>query len=441
MKKLLLLWFTMFWVLLAMPVFAQAPPKRYTLPNGIPLVVQEAYASPTVSLNIYIRVGSVFETPKLNGISHFYEHMFFRGTPTRNGLKFKRDIEALGGITNATTGRDFTHFYINVPKQYFREGLALLADAYLNAECSQESVDAERQVVLEEYRLGQAQPARILTDRLYGLLFPDHPYGRTIIGSEENLNTISRQDLLQFKKDFYVPARTKLVLTGDLDSQEALALASDLFGSYQAKGIADLPETSVAQQPPDKNVEYTESSKSGQSQVALAFLGPSVKQRADVHRVDLLSFMLGNSKSSLLGKAIDSKKTGLDGRVNYLTQAFPGIIMVLVDSESGKEQETLAKVDAVLARVRQGDFSDDDLKRAKKMLLTTYRFGLETNAGKADNWGVYETIDRMDFAKTYARDINKLTKADLMQAAEKYFSRGHYRLTLRSGKSGAANRG
>ncbi len=130
------------------------PPVRTVLPNGIPLIVQESYSSPTVSLNIFIRVGSVYEDPRYNGISHFYEHMFFRGTPTRTGLEFKRAIESLGGITNATTGRDYTHFYINLPKQYLRKGLELLADAYINAECSLDSVEAERKVVLEEYNLG-----------------------------------------------------------------------------------------------------------------------------------------------------------------------------------------------------------------------------------------------------------------------------------------------
>lgn len=419
--------------------WAEAPPKRVVLPNGIPVIVQEAHASPTVSLNIYIRVGSVFEAPELNGISHFYEHMFFRGTPTRSGLRFKRDIESLGGMTNATTGRDYTHYYINLPRQYLRQGLEILADAYLNAECSQESIDAERLVVLEEYRLGLAQPARILADRIYSLVFPEHPYGRSIIGPEENLKSIGREQLLKFKRDYYVPARTKLVLSGDLDPQEAIGITQELFGQYQARGAVDPPGLARTAEPPTETVESTEFSKTGQSQVALAFLGPSVKQREDVHRIDLLSFLLGNSKSSLLGKAVDSRKTGQEARVNYLTQAYPGIIMVLVDSEGGKEAESWKKVDTVLERVRKGDFSEADLARAKKSLLNLYRLGLETNAGKADNWGVYETIDRMDFSRTYVQDIQKLTRAELAEAAEKYFGKPHYRLTFK-GKDRSASR-
>lgn len=411
------------------------PPQRTLLPNGIPLIVQESFSSPTVSLNIFIRVGSVYENPAHNGISHFYEHMFFRGTPTRTGLQFKRAIESLGGITNATTGRDYTHFYINLPKQYLRQGLELLADAYINAECSQESVDAERSVVLEEYNLGLNQPARLASDKIYNLVFSNHPYGRTIIGTEENLKRVGRAELLSFKRDYYVPSRTKLVITGDLDPNEVQMDCRELFGNYKASGTVE--DKMAVQTVPAETVVLNETSRGGGGQVALAFLGPSAKEHQDVHRVDLLSFLIGNGKGSLLGKELDSAKTDMSASMEYLTSAFPGVIIITAQSKAGEEDATLKKVDEVLARVRKGDFSDKDLARAKKTLTNLYRFGQETNAGKADNWGTYETIDKMDFAKTYAEDINKLSKADLAAAAEKYFSRNHYRLLFKpAGKAG-----
>ncbi len=413
----------------------EAPaPVRTVLPNGIPLIVQESYSSPTVSLNIFIRVGSVYEDPRYNGISHFYEHMFFRGTPTRTGLQFKRAIESLGGITNATTGRDYTHFYINLPKQYLRQGLELLADAYINAECSLDSVEAERKVVLEEYNLGLNQPARLASDKIYNLVFSSHPYGRTIIGTEDNLKSVGRPELLAFKRDYYVPSRTKLVITGDLDPNEVQLECRDLFGNYKASGTVE--DKMPLQTVPTETVVLTESVRGVGGQVALAFLGPSAKEHQDVHRVDLLSFLIGNGKGSLLGKELDTAKTEMSGSMEYLTSAFPGVIIVSAQSKAGAEEDTLKKIDGVLARVRKGDFSDKDLARAKKTLTNLYRFGLETNAGKAGNWGTYETIDKLDFAKTYADDINKLSKADLAAAAEKYFSRNHYRLTFKSGKAG-----
>ncbi len=429
MKKFLKMALLAGWVCQA---WAEAPPpQRWTLPNGIPLIVQESYSSPTVSLNIYIRVGSVFEAPTLNGISHFYEHMFFRGTPTRSGLKFKREIEALGGITNATTGRDFTHYYINLPKQYLRQGLELLADAYLHAECAQESVDAERLVVLEEFRLGFGQPGRMMADRIYAKVYGEHPYGKTIIGPEENLKSIGRQELLAFKRDYYVPARTKLVITGDLDPQEVRQTCKELFGSFQAHGSGD-PKMAAPPTPKEPQV-FDEVSKTGRPLVCLAYLGPSVKERQDVIRIDLLSFLIGNSKNSLLGRELGATKTGLEGQCEYLTSAFPGLIMVFADALQGKEQESLDKAQAVLKKVREGNFDEKDIARARKTLTTLYRFGNETNAGKAGNWGTYETIDRMDFASAYLDSIEKVTKKDLVEAANKYFTPGHYQFFFRAG--------
>jgi hypothetical protein len=145
-------------------VAALDAPLRRKLANGIPVVIQDTLSSPTVSLNIFIRVGSVHESSEVNGVSHFYEHMFFRGTPRRTGLQFKREIEGLGGTTNAETTKDYTHFYINLPKAYTRQGLEILADAYLNAEVSPESVKAEREVVLQEYRLGRI--SRLASSRI-----------------------------------------------------------------------------------------------------------------------------------------------------------------------------------------------------------------------------------------------------------------------------------
>mgnify|MGYP001124740932 CR=1 FL=1 len=223
------------------------------------------------------------------------------------------------------------------------------------------------------------------------------------------------------------------MITGDLDTNEVQLECRDLFGSYKSPGTVE--DKMPVQAVPTETVVLNENVKGVSGQVALAFLGPSAKEHQDVHRVDLLSFLIGNGKGSLLGKELDSSKSDLSGSMEYLTSAFPGVIIISAQAKAGQEDETLKKVDGVLARVRKGDFTDKDLARAKKTLTNLYRFGLETNAGKAGNWGTYETIDKLDFAKTYAEDINKLTKADLAAAAEKYFSRNHYRLIFKAGKA------
>ncbi|CAN0126699.1 unnamed protein product, partial [Phaeothamnion confervicola] len=397
---------------------ALEPPTRKVLSNGIPVVVQDTYSSPTVSINIFIRVGSVHESADVNGISHFYEHMFFRGTPRRTGLQFKREIEGLGGSTNASTTRDYTHFYINLPKAYLRQGLEILADAYLNAEVAAESVKAERDVVLEEYRLGKNQPARIVSDRMYSLLFPKNPYGRSIIGTEDILKKVGREELLRHKHNYYVPARTSLIIIGDVDRAQVVKDCEQLFGSYHATGLPEGPIPIDA--PPEKSVVINETSKTGQSQIYLAYMGPSVKNKPDVYEVDLLTFLLGYGKGSLLSKALKAPESGGDVGAEYLTQAYPGIINLSAFLPAGKEDDALKKMDEVIKQVQAGNFTDKDLERARLLLSNIYAFGNETNAGKADGLGFYETIDSSSFAIHYLEQIRKITKQQVIDAANKY---------------------
>jgi len=416
-------------ILCSMAALAAETPTRVTLPNGLPLIVQDTYSSPTVSLNIFIRVGSVHEPQEVNGIAHFYEHMFFRGTPTRSGLEFKRQIEALGGTTNAQTTRDFTHFYINMPRQYLKQGLELLADAYKNAECAQSSVDAERDVVLEEYRIGKDNPGRIISDKLYSMVFKNHPYGRSIIGTEERIRAITRNDLLNWKATYYVPSRTSLVIVGEVDRNEVVSRCTELFGHYRPSGGKS--DKFDYDAPPAETQQVVEEASVGQTYLVLGYLGPSVKDRPDVYQVDMLTFLLGIGKGSMLGKAL-SAADGEQVQCGYLTQAYPGLITITAVADPKEEDEVKAKIEAVLQRVQNGDFTEAEVARARTLLTTSYRFGAESNAGKAENLGFYETIDRMNFATTYLAEVKKVTKADIVAAARKYLGRNHYNLVLRA---------
>ncbi|MBZ0171998.1 MAG: insulinase family protein, partial [Phycisphaerales bacterium] len=290
-------------LLAALPAFALAKPHREVLPNGLTLVVLPTRSSPTVSLNVFVKVGSFEETPETSGIAHFYEHLFFRGTPSISGFQFKRAIEAIGGSTNASTTRDFTHYYINLPKAFAGDGLGLLADALINAELTPESIDQERKAVLEEYRLGGESPARIVNGRIFEMAYPEHPYGKPIIGTEANINRFAREDFVQFRDKFYAPERTSVVIVGDVEPEDILPRARELFGTFRRENPA--PDVAVSVGPrPGEEVRSVESLPSRNCFVILGYRGPSVKDRPDIYRVDVMSFLLGVGRGSLLGKEV-----------------------------------------------------------------------------------------------------------------------------------------
>src|SRR5262245_15335930 len=160
-------------------------PTRDVLPNGVVLIVQEHRASSVVALQLWMRVGGRDETADELGLSHYLEHMLFKGTPTRPPGSIDRMIEGFGGQSNAYTSYDYTHYDVVLPAKELRAGLDLLADIAVNASFDGKEMDAERKVVLEEVRLTEDNADRYLTRRIYELGYDGHPYGRPILGTPE----------------------------------------------------------------------------------------------------------------------------------------------------------------------------------------------------------------------------------------------------------------
>ena len=416
---------------LVAPAGALQKPFREVLPNGLTLVVVPARSSPTVSLNVFVKCGSFEESPPISGIAHFYEHLFFRGTPSLSGYQFKRAIEAVGGTTNASTSRDFTHYYINLPRTWVAEGLHLLADALINAELTGEAIDQERKAVLEEYRLGTESPARLVNGRIFEMAYGSHPYGKPIIGTEENIAGFKREDFVAFRDRYYAPERTTLVIVGDVQPEEIVPRARELFGTFRRE--TSVPEAvATAPAPPEAEVRSVETIPSRTSFVILGYPGPSVKDRPDIYRVDVMTFLLGVGRGSLLTRDLVDSSKALEAGVDFLTQRHPGLIVVSGVSTGGGEERLREDLLATVDRVRNGRFTDRDLQRAKNFLRSTYVLGNETNSGKADSLGFYAAIDEVDFATGYLREIDRVTREDVVAAARKYFGPGYYCLILKA---------
>src|SRR6267378_6551279 len=188
-----------------MPGPGSASPVRTVLPNGVTLIAQEHRASDVVALQLWMRVGGRDESPDELGLSHYLEHMLFKGTPTRPPGSIDALIEGLGGTSNAFTSHDYTHFDVVLPAQHLRTGVELLADIAVNASFEQSELDAERKVVFEEMRLTEDNPDRFMVRRLYEVGYAPHPYGRPLLGTEQLIGALTRDRLNAYYKKFYVP--------------------------------------------------------------------------------------------------------------------------------------------------------------------------------------------------------------------------------------------
>lgn len=406
------------------------------LPNGLRVVVMENPASPTVSVNIFIAAGSLDETPQTAGLAHFYEHMFFRGTPSLSGLAFKKSIEDLGGVTNATTAKDMTHFFIALPSEYADRGVELLGDALMRAELEPEGIETERDVVLEEYRLGEANPGRIAYDNLYEMAFGDHPYSRSTIGTKDSIKSLGRPELSKWRNDNYHPSRCTVVVVGDVDAEKTFAKARTVFASFSDVGAQPrkLTEPPAA---PAEPVFKEGTAPVGSTILFLGYPSPAAKDQADVYAVDVLSFLLGQGSESRLSKSlVDEQELAQSVDVMYQTPLQRGLIVVSAVAAEKKSDELKTALLAEIAKVIKGDFTDKELERAKALLSQSFLLNNETNSGKADSVGFYAVLGVPDFWKTYNQEIEGVTREAVIAAGKKYFGGGYWGYTLKPGKGG-----
>lgn len=405
------------------------------LPSGLRIVAMENPGSETVSVNVFISAGSIDESPDTAGLAHFYEHMFFRGTPTLTGLAFKKAIEDNGGITNATTAKDMTHYFITFPSEQADRGLELLADALIRPELAQDGIDIERDVVLEEYRIGENNPGRIAIDGLYRLAYGEHPYAKSPIGTKERIKSFNRADFLRWREENYGPSRCTVVVVGDIDAQRVAARAKTLFAPF--KGASLSRKLQAPPEAPTEPIIKEESGPVGSALLMVAYPAPPAKEVQDVVGLDVLSFMLGQGSHSKLHKElVKEKELAYSVDVSYQTPLQRGLVIISAVGES-KQSSAIRK--AILEQVKavvEGDFTEEDLARAKAHLLQTFSASNETNSGKADTIGFYSVLGVPDFWKTYPEKIEKITREDVLKVGQKYLAGGYWGYTLKPSRGG-----
>ena len=419
-------------LLLLQPVQVQSPEMvEEVLPSGLRIVALENPGSNTVSVNVFIAAGSLDESPQTAGLAHFYEHMFFRGTPTLSGLAFKKAIEDRGGLTNASTAKDMTHYFITLPSAEAERGLELLADALIRPELAQSGIDIERDVVLEEYRIGENNPGRIAMDKLYNLAYGEHPYSQSPIGTKERIKAFQQVDFVKWKNQEYGPSRCTVVVVGNIDAQRTAQKAKFLFAPFKGSE-ARKRDLIPPPEPPAEPVLSEGNGPIGAAMVMLGFPAPSAHDGKDVYGMDVLSFMLGQGPHrKLYRKMVKEDELVNSVDVAYLTPRQRGLMIVSAVGETKQAAEIRNAIIKEIEAIKAGDFTPEDLRRAKAHLLQSFLQNNETNSGKADTIGFYSALGVPDFWKNYPEEVENVTAEDVVAAAEKYLGGGYWGYTLK----------
>lgn len=389
------------------------------LPNGFTLVTKEVHSHPSCSVHLFVGVGSANENPDINGISHFYEHLFFKGTKRRSSEQMKSEVESYGGNVNGSTYRDYTEFIVDLPSVYVDKGIDLLLDAFLNAQFDQVELEKERKVVLDEVSLDAANPQRRLTDIFQKNIYTIHPYRYAIAGSPASVRQITRDDIVRWKRTYYVPSNAYLIVVGDIDSKKVEAQVADLLKDVPAVSFV---RTGFPREPERSHPLVRQMNEAvNQALFDLGYLVTGLDTPEDIYPLDVLTFMLGYGRSSLLTREIkDNLHLANEISADFLTQRYPSTLQIVGVTSPDHLEACKKKVLEILADVRNGKIDPSEVDRAKTLLDGVYTLGNVTDSGKVSTIGFYVSMGAGEFAKHYLSHIHQVTLADVTRVAQKY---------------------
>ncbi len=409
----------------------------HTLKNGLKYILEERKNTGVVAVQVWMNVGSKNEEDKEAGITHFIEHLIFKGTDKIKGNDFAKKIEAMGGSVNAFTSFDNTVYHIIIPSMAFREGFELLIESVKKPAFPEQEIAKERKVVLEEIKMGEDDPQRKLFKELFKLSYHGEAYGKPVIGFRETVENIKRDDIVHYFRAHYVPANQTIVITGDFDK----GLAQDLIMKYLAdqKGGRKEARRKTADSHADGDKEKNISKDLRENYIALAY-GIPRRTNPDVPAIDVLGTILGDGESSRLQEELKKRKAIVNGISTYVfTPQEEGLFVVYANYSGDEAQKVTGGIESEVRRMQQEDVSAWELVKAKNMLKAYYIYDAESAQGRARQIGDAATMTGdPEFIGKYLKAVDKVTAADVRRAAAKYLTVKDRR-TVTMGRKKVAN--
>jgi zinc protease len=396
---------------------------KRTLPNGLRVLVLPRHTAPVVTTMMWYRVGSRDETPGATGMAHFLEHLLFKGTHKLAKGAIDRITYRNGGSNNAFTFNDYTAFEFNFPRRSWKAALSIEADRMRNCVFDRKEFEAERQVVMEERRGIEDEPAQAFSEQLEAMAFLVHPYRNPAIGWMEDIKRVTRDEVYAFYQKHYLPANATLVITGDVSPEDALAAASAAFAA-----VPNLPAPvrSVVVEPPQTAARRLRLSRGHVGRLGAMFPVPSRKS-ADVYALEILAYALAEGKLSRLYQRLVEKE-GLAADVDSGLGIYRDAGTLTLEA-SAKEGASLDRLEAALweelDRVTREPLTAPEMERARNQFYAGWVHGFETANELATAVGEADALGGHEYLDTLLSRVEKVTAEDVQRVARTYLRRDH----------------
>jgi zinc protease len=394
-----------------------------TLDNGLRVLLQESHGSPVASLQVWYRVGSRDERAGQTGLSHYLEHMMFKGTPAYGSRAYSKLVEAAGGQDNAFTSRDVTVFHVTVAAEQLDLVLALEADRMRNLLLDPREIDAERKVVMEERRTRtDDDPVGALTELFNATAFVAHPYRLPTIGFAQDIERLTAADVRAWYDAYYRPNNAIVAVVGDFRAAELLEKIRARFGDITRS--PDPPRVAVIE--PEQRGERRVWLRR-EAQLPVVFAGyPAPNYRSeDAYALEVLSAVLSGGRTSrLYRRLVYEERLALEAGGDYtrLTldpDTFTFYVTVLPErTVEDAEQALVAEVE----RLRTELVSDEELTRARNQLEAGYLFSQDSVFNRSASLARHELLGGWRLREAYLPGIRAVTREDVRRVAERYLS-------------------
>jgi zinc protease len=391
--------------------------KKIILPDGLTVLSLEDHSQPILAVQMWINTGSALENDSNSGVSHFIEHMLFKGTPRLEGTQIPKIVESKGGLINAATSKDFTYFHLVMPSEYADTALDVLGDIIMNSNFPADELEKERLVILEEIKRQDDDPENELWNIFNRKIYREVPYARPVIGTFTSIKNMNREALLEYYHKFYAPNNMTLVIAGDFDSAAVILKIKHIFSGFPAQKI----EKPLYAKPVEQKASSIEEIRDvQQAHLIMGNLGPNIESQ-DQYALDILTYILGNGMNSRLYRRVQEEQRLVESiRASFMTMKKEGPIFITAVCEPAKIDLAKEAIVSELVKLKKETPSQEELKRVKTIIKSEYLLSNQTYAEQAFNLGYYQTLSTYKFNQTYLDNIDKVTAEDILRAANKY---------------------
>lgn len=403
--------------------------SKTTLKNGLEIITAPINHTNTVSVLFLIGAGSRHESAAQNGLSHFLEHMFFKGTKKRpTSLDISRELDAVGANFNAFTAEEYTGFYVRVEKTHFQLALDILSDIIFNSKFSNPEINKEKGVILEELNMYRDIPQRHVQDLAKELLYGNTSLGRSTVGTKKTITSFAHQDFVSYRDDFYAPSNMLVAIAGAGSQENWLKAVKNQLGHLKKTKMKTYQEVKNSQKRPELSLEYK---KTDQTHLVLGFKSFS---RTDPRQpvLQLINNILGDTMSSRLFTEIREKR-GLAYYVSSDIWQFheTGAIQAALGADTKRAEEAIKVVLEEFKQIKEKGVTVGELKQAKENFKGRLYLELEESFAQAEFLAEQQLLKgKIKTPEEILKEIYKVSSSDIIKVAREIFKEENLNLTI-----------